>query len=198
MAVASLASRFFQSGDLSSCGQPESPACKSVKFGLDTFMRDAGAKFHGENHSTDLTMARIAVLSEAGSFPQAVTTLDKSCPAVTGSCGAVCEGEAVLAASLLDLWRVRAPPLPPVFSLGKRAFSSETRPLKQIETVSDHADRKMSVRGSVCLKAPGLYPTLVGWTSPSTASPGSRSPPRRDCDQTRILASLSHFNDDRR
>jgi hypothetical protein len=30
--VASLASTFFQSGDLSECGQPKSPACARVKF----------------------------------------------------------------------------------------------------------------------------------------------------------------------
>ncbi len=58
-------------------------------------------------------MARMAALSAAGSFAQAVTTWDKSCPALTRLCEALCEGETVLAASLLGSWRVRAPPLPP-------------------------------------------------------------------------------------
>jgi hypothetical protein len=36
--VASLASTFFQSGDLSECGQPKSPACKRVKFDCGALM----------------------------------------------------------------------------------------------------------------------------------------------------------------
>jgi len=53
----------------------------------------------------------MAALSAAGSFAQAVTTWDKSCPALTRLCEATCEGETVLAASLLGSWRVRAPRL---------------------------------------------------------------------------------------
>jgi hypothetical protein len=72
-------------------------------------------KAHGSlaNHSADLTIARIAALSGAGSFSQAVTIWDKSCPNATGFCEAICEGESVFAKLALDLSRVRAPPLPP-------------------------------------------------------------------------------------
>src|SRR5438552_7542196 len=70
-------------------------------------------------------MARMAALSAAGSFAQAVTTWDKSCPALTRLCEATCEGETVLAASLLGSWRVRAPPLPPLF---EAIFGDSFRP----------------------------------------------------------------------
>jgi hypothetical protein len=36
--VASLASTFFQSGDLPKCRPPKSPACKRVKFDCDALM----------------------------------------------------------------------------------------------------------------------------------------------------------------
>jgi hypothetical protein len=48
-------------------------------------------KVHGENHPTDLTMARMAALSGAGSFSQAVTTWDKSELVGTEICESICE-----------------------------------------------------------------------------------------------------------
>jgi len=45
VAVASLASTFFQSGDLSECGQPKSPACKRVKFDFAALVFHVRLKF---------------------------------------------------------------------------------------------------------------------------------------------------------
>src|ERR1017187_229386 len=74
-------------------------------------------------------MARIAALSGTGSFPQAVTTWDRSCPNATGFCEAICDGESVFAKLALDLSRVRAPPLPPLFYwLCDRATAPARRP----------------------------------------------------------------------
>jgi len=45
VAVASLASTFFQSDDLSEYRQPKSPACKRVKFDCDALMCHVRLKF---------------------------------------------------------------------------------------------------------------------------------------------------------
>ena len=116
VAVASLASTFFQSGDLPNAASPNprpvgalnSIAARSCAMLCSKFMVV-------ENHSADLTMARMAALSGAGSFSQAVTTWDKSGLNVTRFCEALCEGHSISASFSLVLQRVRAPPLPPYF-----------------------------------------------------------------------------------
>ena len=79
-------------------------------------------------------MARMAALSAAGSFAQAVITWDKSCPALTRLCEATCEGETVLAASLLGSWRVHVGPT-------QRSATGASGRLRAIFTLSNRHDQ---------------------------------------------------------
>src|ERR1022692_2268753 len=58
----------------------------SVELGIQQISR---VYFHGWP-SVELMIARTAALSGVGSFAQAVTTWDKSCPKTTRICASIC------------------------------------------------------------------------------------------------------------
>ena len=66
-----------------------------------------------ENHSAVLTMARIAALSGAGSFAQAVTTWDSSGHDATGFCESICESSCGFPLLSAGKCGVRIPLSPP-------------------------------------------------------------------------------------
>jgi len=79
-------------------------------------------------------MARMAALSGTVSFPQALTTSARSAPSL---CEAICEGRSLEGPSLLVLWRVRAPSLPPFHfrSSGVDVGLSSDRPAQFLQQV---------------------------------------------------------------
>src|SRR5208283_4399338 len=69
-------------------------------------------------------IARIAALSGAGSFAQAVTTWDKSCPKTTGICESLCESPSRFPCKI---WRREGDSNPTVLPVNKGESHGDSR-----------------------------------------------------------------------
>ena len=94
--------------------------------------------------SDELTMARIAALSGAGSFAQAVTTCDKSGPKTTGICESLCESPSQCPCKI---WRREGDSNPTVLPVNKG---------------ESHGDSRIDSRNSIP-SCPDLTQVVTAW-----------------------------------